>query len=245
MVRSIHGTCIIEYKPKGGPTETINFTPPFRRLKIFPELEKRLKVKLPHPRTLDTPEAVEMLDKICVDNQVDCPTPRTAPRLLDKLIGHFLEKECINPTFLIEHPQVMSPLAKYHRSDEGLTERFELFVRKMEICNAYTELNDPIEQQKRFSQQAKDRGAGDEEAQMVDADFIMALKYGLPPTGGCGMGIDRIAMLLTNSDSIKEVLLFPSENPPPPKKKKRTAENPEKKKRGRQKIPNKTTKLQL
>ncbi|XP_065557852.1 lysine--tRNA ligase-like [Artemia franciscana] len=215
MVQSIHGTLKINYQPEGpdGPIEQIDFTPPYRRMKIIPELEKRLEVSLPHPSTFDTPEAVELLDLLSTKHDVHCPPPRTAARLLDKLVGHFLEEECRNPTFLIDHPQVMSPLAKCHRSAPGVTERFELFVGKKEICNAYTELNDPFEQRKRFAQQAKDRAAGDDEVQLVDENFLTALEYGLPPTGGWDMGIDRIAMFLTNSTNIKDVLFFPTMKP--------------------------------
>jgi len=133
--------------------------------------------------------------------------------MLDKLVGHFLEEDCINPTFIIDHPQLMSPLAKYHRNQPGLTERFELFVLKREVCNAYTELNDPVVQRSRFEEQAKDKAAGDDEAQMVDENFCTALEYGLPPTSGWGMGIDRLTMLLTDSHNIKEVLLFPAMRP--------------------------------
>ena len=107
----------------------------------------------------------------------------------------------------------MSPLAKWHRSEPGLTERFELFLFTKEICNAYTELNDPITQRQRFEQQAKDKAAGDDEAQMVDEVFCTALEYGLPPTAGWGCGIDRIAMFLTDSNNIKEVLFFPAMKP--------------------------------
>lgn len=107
----------------------------------------------------------------------------------------------------------MSPLAKYHRTEKGLTERFELFVMKKEICNAYTELNDPFDQRERFEQQAADKAAGDDEAQLVDENFCMALEYGLPPTGGWGLGIDRLTMFLTDNNNIKEVLLFPAMKP--------------------------------
>ena len=115
----------------------------------------------------------------------------------------------------------MSPLAKWHRSEPGLTERFELFIMKKEVCNAYTELNDPIEQRERFEQQAKDKAAGDEEAQLIDENFCTALEYGLPPTAGWGMGIDRFTMLLTDANNIKEVLLFPQMKPDDPNKKPR------------------------
>lgn len=113
----------------------------------------------------------------------------------------------------MDHPLIMSPLAKDHRSIPGLTERFELFVATKELCNAYTELNDPYEQRERFSQQAKDKAQGDDEAQMVDEDFITSLEYGLPPTAGWGLGIDRLTMFLTDAYNIKEVLLFPAMKP--------------------------------
>ena len=119
----------------------------------------------------------------------------------------------MNPVFITEHPEVMSPLAKYHRSKPGLTERFELFVNKRELCNAYTELNNPVVQRERFSIQASQGAEGDDEAMVKDEDFCTALEYGLPPTGGWGMGIDRLTMFLTNKDSIREVLLFPAMKP--------------------------------
>merc|ERR1712142_739361 len=163
--------------------------------------------KLPSPENLHTEEARLALDKICVSKGVECSAPRTAARLLDKMVGDFLEETCVNPTFITEHPQVMSPLAKWHRSAPGLTERFELFVMKKEVCNAYTELNDP------FAQQAKDQAAGDDEAMHVDENFCTALEYGLPPTAGWGMGIDRLTMFLTDNNNIKEVLFFPAMKP--------------------------------
>ncbi|KAL0380790.1 UNVERIFIED_CONTAM: Lysine--tRNA ligase, cytoplasmic [Sesamum angustifolium] len=129
------------------------------------------------------------------------------------LVGHFLEETCTNPTFIINHPEIMSPLAKWHRSKPGLTERFELFINKHEFCNAYTELNDPVVQRQRFADQLKDRQSGDDEAMALDETFCTALEYGLPPTGGWGLGIDRITMLLTDSQNIKEVLLFPAMKP--------------------------------
>lgn len=148
-----------------------------------------------------------------VKNDVKCGAPRTVARMLDKLISTYIEKECKNPTFLIDHPQIMSPLAKWHRDDNNLTERFELFVCKFEIVNAYTELNDPVMQKKLFLDQAKNAKEGDEEAMQVDWLFLDALEHGLPPTAGWGMGIDRLTMLLTNNDSIREVLLFPALKP--------------------------------
>lgn len=119
----------------------------------------------------------------------------------------------MNPTFIINYPEIMSPLAKWHRTRSGLTERFELFINKHEVCNAYTELNDPLVQRQRFQEQLMNRQLGDDEAMALDEAFCTALEYGLPPTGGWGSGIDRIAMLLTDSQNIKEVLLFPPMKP--------------------------------
>lgn len=215
MVYSIFGSYKVKFHPQGTDEEEweIDFSPPFKRIHMFPDLEKILSAKLPEPDTLHTEEARQVLDALCLKHAVDCSPPRTAARLLDKLVGEFLEEKCIDPTFIMDHPQVMSPLAKYHRSIKGLTERFELFVAKKEICNAYTELNDPIDQRRRFDQQAADKAAGDDEAQMVDENFCTALEYGLPPTAGWGMGIDRMTMFLTDSHNIKEVLFFPAMKP--------------------------------
>jgi len=215
MVKSIFGTYKVSYHPDGpeNPEWTLDFTPPFRKLRMFPDLEKALGEKLPKPTELATEAARQRLDELCVKNNVECAPPRTAARLLDKLVGEYLEETCINPTFITEHPQVMSPLAKWHRSEPGLTERFELFVAKKEICNAYTELNDPMVQRSRFEQQAKDKAVGDDEAMFLDEGFCTALEYGLPPTGGWGCGIDRLAMFLTDSNNIKEVLFFPAMKP--------------------------------
>lgn len=215
MVKSLFGKYQVSYHPEGpeGPEWTIDFTPPFKRLRMFPDLEERMKEKLPAPDQLHTDDARLSLDKLCVKHKVDCSSPRTAARLLDKLVGEFLEETCVNPTFITEHPQVMSPLAKWHRTESGLTERFELFCCKKEICNAYTELNDPVVQRSRFEQQSKDKASGDDEAMFMDEGFCTALEYGLPPTGGWGMGIDRMAMFLTDSNNIKEVLFFPAMKP--------------------------------
>ena len=176
-------------------------------------LEERLNVKFPPGDDLHSDETNQFLQKVLKDNNLVCSPPLTNARMLDKLVGEYLEDTCINPTFIFGHPQMMSPLAKYHRDIPGLCERFEVFVATKEICNAYTELNDPFDQRARFEEQARQKDQGDDEAQLIDETFCEALEYGLPPTGGWGCGIDRIAMFLTDSNSIKEVLLFPTMKP--------------------------------
>ncbi|XP_048752696.2 lysine--tRNA ligase-like isoform X2 [Ostrea edulis] len=215
MVKHITGGYKVTYHPEGaeGPAWEVDYTPPFKRISMLKGLEERLGVTFPDTEKFESEGTRKFLDDLCVKHQVECPAPRTVARLLDKLVGEFIEAECINPAYIIDHPQVMSPLAKWHRSIPGLTERFELFVCKKEICNAYTELNDPVVQRERFEQQAKDKAAGDDEAMFVDDNFCTSLEYGLPPTAGWGMGIDRLTMFLTDSNNIKEVLLFPAMKP--------------------------------
>ncbi|ELU10222.1 hypothetical protein CAPTEDRAFT_164486 [Capitella teleta] len=215
MVKTLTGgTSKVVYHPDGpeGEAWEVDFTPPFKRVDMLDELDKALGVKLPRDK-LETEEARQMLDDLCKAKDVECSAPRSTARLLDKLVGDFIEEKCINPTFICNHPEIMSPLAKYHRSIPGLTERFELFVCKKEVCNAYTELNDPQVQRQRFEEQAKCKAAGDDEAMFVDETFCTALEYGLPPTAGWGLGVDRLTMFLTDSNNIKEVLLFPAMKP--------------------------------
>ncbi|XP_034046389.1 lysine--tRNA ligase isoform X2 [Thalassophryne amazonica] len=215
MVKHITGGYKVTYHPDGPQAQAceIDFTPPFKRVSMTHELEKVMGVKFPPTDTYNSEETRKFFDDLCVQKGVECPLPRTTARLLDKLVGDFLEVTCISPTFICDHPQIMSPLAKWHRSQKGLTERFELFVMKKEICNAYTELNDPVRQRELFEQQAKAKAEGDDEAMFIDESFCTALEYGLPPTAGWGMGIDRLTMLLTDSNNIKEVLLFPAMKP--------------------------------
>ncbi|XP_063331613.1 lysine--tRNA ligase isoform X1 [Pelmatolapia mariae] len=215
MVKHITGGYKVTYHPDGpeGQAYEIDFTPPFKRVSMTHELEKILGVKFPPADSYDSDETRKFFDDLCGQKGVECPPPRTTARLLDKLVGDFLEVTCINPTYICNHPQIMSPLAKWHRNQKGLTERFELFVMKKEICNAYTELNDPIRQRELFEQQAKAKAEGDDEAMFIDETFCTALEYGLPPTAGWGMGLDRLTMFLTDSNNIKEVLLFPAMKP--------------------------------
>ena len=225
MVLKFTGGYEIKYHPEGKdeidkktgkkltnkPEWVINFKPPFKRIEMIPELEKELKVKF--PENLETEETRKILDDLCVKHNIECANPRSTSRLLDKLVGEFIEPKCISPTFILNHPQLMSPLCKYHRKNKFLAERFELFIGTHEITNAYTEMNDPFKQRELFEDQAKQKAAGDEEANFVDENFLTAIEYGLPPTGGFGMGIDRLTMYLTDNINIKEVILFPAMKP--------------------------------
>jgi lysyl-tRNA synthetase class 2 len=217
MVFAIKGSYKIQYHANGpdAPPVEIDFTPPFRRISMVSALEESLGAKIPGSDTgdLDTPEANAFLVAQCIKHNVACPPPTTTARLLDKLVGEFLEEQCVNPGFICDHPQLMSPLAKYHRTLPGMTERFELFINKRELVNSYTELNDPLVQRTLFADQSKNKAAGDDEAMGIDETFVNALEFGLPPTGGWGLGIDRLTMLLTDTTNIKEVLLFPAMKP--------------------------------
>lgn len=211
LVKEVTGSYKIKYqKLEDKEPKVIDFTPPWKRISMVSALEEKLGVTIP---PLDDPSTKAFLEAQCEKHDTPCDHPRTMARLLDKLVGHFLEDPILNPTFLCDHPIIMSPLAKPHRSKPGMTERFELFVYGMELCNAYTELNDPRDQRARFMDQMKAKSSGDVEAQPYDESFCTALEYGLAPTGGWGMGIDRMCMLLTNNNTIREVLLFPAMRP--------------------------------
>ncbi|GFH45061.1 hypothetical protein CTEN210_01535 [Chaetoceros tenuissimus] len=211
MVKEITGGYKIKYSPKPGAEEVeIDFSPPFKRISMIDGLNEAMKTTLPE---LDDPEIIPKLQALLEKHELECAPPHTTARLLDTFVGEFLEDNIVHPTFITDHPQIMSPLAKYHRSKPGLTERFELFVCGRELANAYTELNNPVVQYERFLDQAKDQASGDDEAMVMDESFITALEHGLPPTGGWGLGIDRLTMFLSNKNNIKEVLLFPAMKP--------------------------------
>lgn len=205
IVFNVHGTYKVNYTLNEKEIE-LDFTPPFKRIDILEELRKKTEYSFANLNSEET--RLELLE-VCKKNEVKFAPPYTTPRILDKLIGEFVEVECTQPTFLMHHPIIMSPLAKPHRNDPTLSERFELFVLTKELANAYTELNSPFIQRDNFQQQVKDKNGGDDEAQLPDDSFVTALEYGLPPTGGLGIGIDRLVMFLTNQTSIREVILFP------------------------------------
>lgn len=214
LVYTLNGSYKVLYNKDGydkDPVE-IDFTPPYPKLSLVEEIEKMANVKLEQP--YDSKETIEKMITILKSNNLELPQPPTAAKLLDHLASHFLENKYVDkPFFIIEHPQIMSPLAKYHRSKPGLTERLEMFICGKEVLNAYTELNDPFKQKECFQDQQKDRDMGDTEAFELDSAFCTSLEYALPPTGGLGIGIDRLTMFLTNKLTIKDVILFPTMKP--------------------------------
>ncbi|OII77692.1 lysyl-tRNA synthetase family protein [Cryptosporidium andersoni] len=213
LVMEINGKLQIEYNPDGTDREPviIDFTRPWKRYSFVEEIETAIGQSLLRP--LNGQDNIKFMLDICKEYNIEVPQPQTAAKLLDKLAGHFIEIKCHNPSFIIDHPQTMSPLAKWHRSKAEVTERFELFILGKELCNAYTELNEPRQQRTCFEEQVKSKELGDIEACPIDETFCLALEHGLPPTGGWGLGIDRLIMLLANKNNIKEVILFPAMKP--------------------------------
>ena len=184
----------------------ISFKAPFKRISINDAIKENTNIDVS-----DTNETG--LRDVCKQLNIAVPNNIGKGKLIDEIFGATSEHKYIQPTFIIDYPVEMSPLTKKHRSKEGLVERFELMINGKEIANAYTELNDPIEQRKRFEDQAQLMERGDDEAMFIDHDFLRALEYGMPPTSGIGIGIDRLCMLMTNSVSIQDVLLFPQMRP--------------------------------
>lgn len=201
VTSSIHGTTVV----KVGENE-IDFAGPYRRLTMFDAIKEYAGV--------DVSEMDENgLRKVCHDLGIDIDDSMGKGKLIDEIFGAKVEDHLIQPTYITDYPVEMTPLAKKHRTKEGLVERFELFVNGKEIANAYSELNDPIDQRERFEDQLKLAARGDDEAMAMDEDFLRALEYGMPPTSGLGIGIDRLTMLLTNKSTIQEVLFFPQMRP--------------------------------
>jgi lysyl-tRNA synthetase class 2 len=184
----------------------IDVTPPWPRVTLRDAIFEKTGVDILADRDRDSlVAATEASDR------VDLPTEdRTWPQLVDDLLSKYVEPEISRPQFIIDYPVELSPFAKAHRSEPGLVERFEAFVDKMEFANAFTELNDPDEQRARFEAQVRYAAEGDEETQPMDEAFLAALEHGMPPTGGVGLGIDRLVMLMTGQRSIREVVLFPA-----------------------------------
>lgn len=184
----------------------INFEAPWPRIPMYEAIEKETG----HDLTGKTEDEIRT---IANNLYLDVDESMGKGKLIDEIFGETVEPKLIQPTFITDYPIEMSPLAKKHRSKEGLVERFEAVCNGKEIANAFTELNDPVDQRERFEEQARLRAGGDEEAMNVDEDFLRAIEYGMPPTAGIGIGIDRLAMIMTNSDSIRDVLFFPQMRP--------------------------------
>ena len=197
----LHGTTKV---PMGD--KVIDWKRPFRRLTMLDAIREYAGVVVS-----DMDE--DQLRKTCRDLGVPVTPSMGKGKLIDALFGEYCEKHLIQPTFITDYPKATSPLTKKHRNDPGLTERFELFVNGKELANAYSELNDPLDQLERFRDQLKLKEKGDEEAMFIDMDFIRALEFGMPPTSGMGIGVDRLCMLMTNSSSIQDVLFFPQMRP--------------------------------
>ncbi|MGH2858746.1 MAG: lysine--tRNA ligase [Solirubrobacteraceae bacterium] len=182
----------------------LDFSPPWRRETLAGAILQRTGLDILELRERDQlAEAVRALG-------MEVAPQDTWPRLVDQLLDRHVQPTLVQPTFLLDYPVELSPLAKRHRSQDGLVERFEAFVGGMELANAFTELNDPDEQRRRFEAQQRFAAAGDDEAQPYDEEFVRALEQGMPPTGGIGIGIDRLVMLMTGARSIREVVLFPA-----------------------------------
>ncbi len=190
----------------------INLNPPYKRISMLDAIKENTGIDI---SGMDE----EAIRKVCDDLNVPNAPEMGKGKLIDALFGEKCEHNYIQPTFIIDYPAETSPLTKMHRSKQGLTERFELMINGKEIANAYSELNDPVDQLERFQEQLRLSEKGDDEAMFIDLDFVRALEYGMPPTSGMGIGIDRLTMLLTNQPSIQDVLLFPQMKPETPKAK--------------------------
>ncbi|MDT8324568.1 MAG: lysine--tRNA ligase [Bacteroidota bacterium] len=186
--------------------EEIDFTPPFRRLSMFDSINEHTGEDLRGKDEAELRAAAKRLGVALEDS--DGPG-----KIIDEIFSERVEDKLIQPTFITDYPLELSPLAKKHRTEEGLVERFELYINGQEIANAFSELNDPIDQKERFVEQANLRARGDDEAMTFDEDYVETLEYGMPPTAGLGIGIDRLTMLLTGAESIRDVILFPTMRP--------------------------------
>jgi lysyl-tRNA synthetase class 2 len=197
----LHGTTEVQVGDN-----TINFQRPWKRYTMYEAIEHFTGIDISE---MDEETMAETAKKLGVS--VDSSMGRG--KLIDEIFGEKCESQLIQPTFITDYPVEMSPLAKKHRDKEGLVERFEAICNGKEICNAFSELNDPIDQRERFEEQLQLAKRGDEEAMVLDEDFLRSIEYGMPPTAGLGIGIDRLSMIMTNSNSIQDVLFFPQMKP--------------------------------
>lgn len=197
----LHGTTDVTVGDK-----TISFAAPFKRISIYDAIKEHTGIDVSKMEEAE-------LRTTCKQLKLDIDDSMGKAKLIDTIFGEKCEGNFIQPTFIIDYPVEMSPLTKKHRSQPGLVERFELMINGKEIANAYSELNDPIDQRERFEEQVKLMERGDDEAMFIDDDFLRALEYAMPPTAGIGIGIDRLCMLMTNQPSIQDVLLFPTMRP--------------------------------
>jgi len=198
---ALHGTTQVTVGER-----TIDFKAPFRRITMYDAIKEHTGVDI---SGMDE----DQLREVCKQLGIHVDAKLGKGKLVDEIFSEKCEAHYVQPTFIIDYPVEMSPLTKKHRSKPGLVERFELMVNGKEIANAYSELNDPIDQRQRFEEQVKLMERGDDEAMYIDYDFLRALEYGMPPTSGIGIGIDRLTMLMTNQPSIQDVLFFPQMKP--------------------------------
>lgn len=211
VAREVLGTTKVTIEGK-----EIDLKAPYRRVPILEAIKEHTGYDL-------SGMSEEEIRQVCRAIGVEEDASMGKGKLIDEIFGEKCEKHYTQPTFIMDYPVEMSPLTKQHRDNPELTERFELMINGKEICNAYSELNDPIEQRKRFEEQLRLSEKGDDEAMYIDEDFIKALEYGMPPTSGIGIGIDRLAMLLTGEETIQEVIFFPQMKPEPIQKRDKTS----------------------
>ena len=197
----INGTTKVTFQNR-----TIDLKPPWRRLRMYEAIEEKTDYNLYGKSENEIREIGKNLD-------IDVNALPNKGKIIEGIFEEFVEPHLIEPTFIIDFPIEISPLAKKHRDDPNLVERFEPYIFGREIGNAFSELNDPIDQRKRFEAQMEMKKQGDDEAQVMDEDYVRALEYGMPPTAGLGIGIDRLVMILTGSPSIRDVILFPQMRP--------------------------------
>lgn len=201
IVEKLYGTLKLKIED-----QEIDFTPPWERFSMPNLMKEKLGIDILN-------DDYDSLFNFAKSKELDVDEKLSRAKLIDEIFSELIQPELIQPTFIFDYPLELSPLAKRHRNLPGVVERFEGFIMGRELCNAFSELNDPIDQRQRFEEQMKLRLSGDEEAHMMDEDYIRALEYGMPPTAGLGIGVDRLVMLLTNQPSIRDVILFPTMRP--------------------------------